>query len=95
MHHQTTSHGNKSIHWTHQKPFQRVIDFDIYDAMPNLQTQTQLRRDFIILATRIVTKHLAAFKPLSPAVVRHIPHVYSDTMTEVSTSVCINTPVHV
>ncbi|KAL7395303.1 hypothetical protein ABVT39_014114 [Epinephelus coioides] len=101
VHHQTTDNPSKSIHWTHhvvvedriplhhlsdEKPVTNLENCDLSNSLPNVETQKVLRRDFIVLASRIISKHLAAFKPFSSVVVHHIPHQYSDHMSKPSTS---------
>ena len=105
-HYQSSSQANKSIHWIHHiavedrvpttthlsgdKPKQSIKDFDIGNSLPGHETQDQMRREFIVLGSRILTQYLDAFKPLAAVVVHHIPHQYSDVMLEASTHVSIN-----
>uniref|UniRef100_A0AAV2K6F8 Uncharacterized protein n=1 Tax=Knipowitschia caucasica TaxID=637954 RepID=A0AAV2K6F8_KNICA len=44
-----------------------------------------MRRDYVVLGSRIITKYMDAFKPLSSTVVHNIPHQYSAEMSEPST----------
>uniref|UniRef100_A0AAV2LIY4 DUF6589 domain-containing protein n=1 Tax=Knipowitschia caucasica TaxID=637954 RepID=A0AAV2LIY4_KNICA len=44
-----------------------------------------MRREFIVLGTRILTQHLSVFKPFKHVVVHHMPHQYSEDMSKCST----------
>ncbi|XP_076128519.1 uncharacterized protein LOC143109630 [Alosa pseudoharengus] len=99
-HHQSINRANQSIHWIHHiavedrvpsnhlsrhKPTQPLTDYNIGKSLPSLDSQAQMRRDYVVLGSRILTKYLNAFKPLSAIVVHHIPHQYSAEMSEPST----------
>ena len=101
-HHQSISKSNKSLHWTHhmavedristhhlssEKPQQSIMEYDILKSLPGPDTESKIRREFIILGSRAVTKHLDAFKPLSNVVIHHIPHPYSEEMSKPSVHV--------
>lgn len=103
-HYQSTRQANKSIHWIHHmavedrvptnhlprdKPTQPITDFDIGNLLPGQDTHDHMRAEFTVLGSRILTQYLDAFKPLSPVVVHHIPHQYSQIMSEASTDVSI------
>ncbi|XP_077082895.1 uncharacterized protein LOC143736155 [Siphateles boraxobius] len=99
-HHQSINRANQSIHWIHHiavedrvpsnhlsrhKPTQPLTDYNIGKSLPSLDSQAQMRCDYVVLGSRILTKYLNAFKPLSAIVVHHIPHQYSAEMSEHST----------
>ncbi|XP_063076038.1 uncharacterized protein LOC134466070 [Engraulis encrasicolus] len=99
-HHQSISRTNQSIHWIHhiavedrvlgthlstQKPNRLLSDYDIGNSLPSPDTQALIRREYIVLGSRILTTYLDSFKPLSSVVVHHIPHKYSAEMAEPST----------
>lgn len=101
-HHQSISRANKSIHWIHHmavedrvptnhlsrdKPTLPIMEYDIGNSLPGPETQAHMRREFVVLGSRILTLYLDAFKPLSTVVVHHIPHQYSTVMSEASTHV--------
>ena len=103
-HYQSARHTNQSIHWIHHmavedrvptnhlprdKPTQPIADFDIGNLLPSQETHNHMRAEFTVLGSRILTQYLDAFKPLSPVVVHHIPHQYSQIMSEASTDVSI------
>ena len=65
------------------KSFSEIIE----QSLPNHKSQYDMRQEFIVLGARILTQHLAAFKPLSGVVINHIPHQYSENMAKASTHV--------
>lgn len=108
-HHQSLVQENTSIHWIHHiavedrvpiyqlsrdKPFQTVMDYDIFKSLPNADTQKNMRLEFIVLGSRILTQYLHAFRTLSDAVVRHIPHRYSTEMSAPSVHVSANLNIY-
>ncbi|XP_056441444.1 uncharacterized protein LOC130378863 [Gadus chalcogrammus] len=99
-HHQSTSQTNKSIHWIHHmcvinrinslhldklKPTNSLIDYDLGNSLPGPDTQASMRREFVVLGSRILTAYLESFKTLSSVVVQHIPHQFSEEMAQPST----------
>ncbi|XP_063076085.1 uncharacterized protein LOC134466120 [Engraulis encrasicolus] len=99
-HHQSTLHSNKSIHWIHHiavqdrvpiyhlandKPIGNLLDYDLNLSLPSQNEQMQMRREFIVFTSRILSSYLSVFKPFSNVVVRHIPHQYSAEMAQHST----------
>ena len=101
-HHQSSKNSNKTFHWIHHlavrdriptfqlsdhKPNQDLIHYDVGKSLPSVLTQEHMRKEFIVLASRMLTTHLDAFKPLAKVVVHHIPHQYSDEMAKRSTDV--------
>lgn len=101
-HYQSAKNTNKSIHWIHhmcvvdrvpslhldnKKPECCLSDYDLSKSLPGPDTQAHLRRDFVILGSRLLTHYLDAFKPLASVVVNHIPHQYSEEMAKPSTHV--------
>lgn len=101
-HHQSAKNANKSIHWIHhmcvvdrvpslhldnKKAEYCLSDYDLSKSLPGPDTQAHVRREFVILGSRLLTTYLDAFKPLASAVVNHIPHQYSEEMAKPSTHV--------
>lgn len=97
-------HTNKSIHWTHHiavldriavqhlpaaKPAKDLDSYDVASSLPGEEDQNFLRREFIVLGSRMLCQYLSAFSSLGDAVVRHIPHQYSKDMAQGSTDVSI------
>lgn len=103
-HHQSSQRGNKSIHWTHHiavedriplnylsssKPAYDLEDYDVGTSLPEEDLQQHLRREFIVLGSRMMCQHLSAFSSMSDVVVRHMPHQYTKEMTQRSKDVSI------
>lgn len=101
-HNQSISSSNKSIHWIHHiavqdriptdhisniKPTTDIQQYRLRSSLPQQSTQGFLRCEFTILATRMMTKHMAAFESFGDTVVHHIPHLYSSEMSRKSTDV--------
>ncbi|XP_035658071.1 uncharacterized protein LOC118403462 [Branchiostoma floridae] len=101
-HHQSETKGNESIHWTHHigiqdrvptdhlpnnAPIKPLPLFQIGDCLPTPEIEAHLRNELIIIGSRMVTTHIPALKPFAPAVIHHIPHQYSETMSQPSTEV--------
>ncbi|KAM4590945.1 uncharacterized protein PAE49_013275 [Odontesthes bonariensis] len=99
-HHQSAKNTNKSIHWIHhmcvvdrvpslhldnKKPEYCLSDYNLSKSLPGPDTQAHMRREFVILGSRLLTNYLDAFKPLASVVVNHIPHQYSEEMAKPST----------
>ncbi|KAI8496684.1 hypothetical protein Bbelb_253390 [Branchiostoma belcheri] len=99
--HQSKQNKNRSIHWVNtgglkdrvttalpddgpQKP---LSEFQISDFFVSEETQGQLRRDYIILVSRVMEKYLGALRGTintKGTAVRHIPHQYSEEMSQPS-----------
>ncbi|XP_062401837.1 uncharacterized protein LOC134092781 isoform X2 [Sardina pilchardus] len=99
-HHQSSRHSNQSIHWIHHiavqdripiyhlpidKPCVDLLQYDLRESLPGPDTQLFMRREVIVLGSQILTQYLAAFRPFSRVVLRHIPHQYSEEMSQPST----------
>ncbi|XP_059207059.1 uncharacterized protein LOC131986225 [Centropristis striata] len=99
-HNQSTSRSNKSIHWIHHiavrdripthhisniKPTTDIQQYNLNLSLPWRNTQASMRREFIVLATRMLTKHMDVFESFGETVVHHIPHLYSSQMSTLST----------
>ncbi|XP_041913014.1 uncharacterized protein LOC121677922 [Alosa sapidissima] len=99
-HQQSITQTNKSIHWVHHmcvinrinslhmdnvKPTNALINNDLGQSLPGPDTQACMRREFVVLGSRILTTYLDPFKTLSSVVVHHIPHQFSEEMAHRST----------
>lgn len=104
-HHQSLAQGNTSLHWIHhiavedrvpiyhlsrEKSVKSVMDYDIGKSLPGPDIQRNMRLEFVVLGSQILTNYLHAFQPLSDVVIYHIPHQYSSEMAEASVHVCAN-----
>ncbi|KAK7146429.1 hypothetical protein R3I93_014006 [Phoxinus phoxinus] len=96
-HHQSIIQKNQSIHWIHHiavqdriptyhlnnnKPIQDFLEYELEKSLPGLETQTYMRREFIVIGSRMLTKYLSVLKPFSDIVVHHMPHDYTDEMAQ-------------
>ena len=101
-HYQSLKKGNLSMHWIHHiavrdrvpiyqlsndVPTVDLTQYIVGNSLSTAKTQVFQRNESIVLGTRLLTQHLAAFKPLEKAVVTHIPHQYSEEMAQRSTDV--------
>lgn len=62
-------------------------DVDNTKLLPSLGDHTKLRRDMVVLWSRVLINRVPAFKELRKSVVWHIPHAYTETMSKKSTTV--------
>ncbi|XP_078659756.1 uncharacterized protein LOC144904617 [Branchiostoma floridae x Branchiostoma belcheri] len=95
-HHQTTDNPNRSIHWVHSvgykdrslnnlpgdQPQKPLRELEIEDIMPTEEVQQDLRKDYIILVSRVLVQYLASFRVFQDVAVWHIPHEYSTEMEQ-------------
>lgn len=99
-HHQSSLRSNQSIHWIHHiavqdripiyhlandKPIGNLLHYDLNLSLPGEAEQMQMRREYIVLTSRILSSYLTVFKPFSNVVLHHIPHQYSAEMAQRST----------
>ncbi|KAK7912487.1 hypothetical protein WMY93_012698 [Mugilogobius chulae] len=99
-HHQSSLHTNRSLHWINHtavqdrvqinhlsdiRPKCDVTQYNLTCSLPDQDTQNLIRREFVVLGTRMLTKYLEAFKELSKSVINHIPHQHSEELAEQST----------
>ena len=102
---QSKDSTNQSIHWTHQyavqdkvkcdlsesrKPQKKIREIQLVELLPMQDVQQRLKKHWAVLVSRVVCKYLKSFKPFRDVVVHHIPHPYSDVMSEKSNSVSYN-----
>ena len=76
-------------HLSDDKPLVDILHYDLTMSLPCPETQSFMRREFIVLGSRILTKYLDVFTSFSKVVVHHMPHQYSEAMTQRSTDVRI------
>lgn len=99
-HQQSSLTSNKSLHWIHHiavedrvptrhlsdvRPDVDITTYDVGCSLPGSEEQAHIRREFIVLGSRLLTQHFDVFKPLSKVVVNNIPHDYSEEMSARST----------
>ncbi|XP_066263234.1 uncharacterized protein [Branchiostoma lanceolatum] len=101
-HHQTNSKHNTMLNWTHHVAVQDRItphhlrntgstkplpDLNLDEVLPTHLDQQHMRREYVVIATRVIPRHLKEFEIFKDVVVAHIPHQYSKEMAEKSTEV--------
>jgi hypothetical protein len=60
-----------------------ISDIQLVDLLPNKDVQQRLKNRWAVL----VSKYITPLKPLQDVVLHHIPHAYSNEMSEKSTMV--------
>lgn len=101
-HNQSIDNSNRSLHWIHHiavkdripthhisniKPTTDIQRYNLALSLPQRSTQALMHREFIVLGTRMLNKHMAVFESFGDSVVHHIPHEYSSEMSTHSTDV--------
>ncbi|XP_039523015.1 uncharacterized protein LOC120476122 [Pimephales promelas] len=74
-----------SLHLDKLKPANSLMEYDLGNSLPGPNTQASMRREFVVLGSRILTTYLDSFKTLSSVVVHHILHQFSEEMAQPST----------
>ena len=94
VHHMADDNKNKSLHYfnlvafkdqlksnsladTHEKTLESI---PISTFLPPHKDLDSLKRDFVVLWSRVVVKHIEYFSCFKKCVIYHIPHQYSDEM---------------
>ena len=89
---QSKHHQNRSTHWTNQfaivqdpalsnlRSQKQAKEIMFAELVPGDTVQESLLHCWAVLISRIITRHLTAFRPLKDKVVWHIPHTYSKEM---------------
>ena len=92
--HMADDNKNKSLHYfnlvafkdqlngnslpdTHEKTLESI---PISTFLPSHKDLDSLKRDFVVLWSRVVVKHIEYFSCFKKCVIYHIPHQYSDVM---------------
>lgn len=101
---QSKDSTNQSIHWTHQygvldkvknnladprEPQKRISEIQLVELLPVQDVQNRLKNRWTVLVSRVVCKYLKTFKNFQDVVVHHIPHPYTEVMSDKSSSVSI------
>ena len=68
----------------------RASSIPLSAYLPNISDSDMLKERMTCIVSRILVTHLDFFKEYSDVVVWHIPHEYSQEMTEKSTIVSIS-----
>ena len=95
---------NQSVHWTHQfavldrvqsnvlvsqKAKKKIRDIELVEILPVQDVEQRLKNPWAVLVSSTVCKFLQALKHLENVAVHHIPHPFSDEMSQKSTSVSV------
>lgn len=99
---QTKEHSNKSIHWTHQfaelgrvqnpmldstKPQKPVGELQLIELLPSNDVQVSFKKRWAVLISRVICKYLSSFQQYRSLIIHHIPHQFSEEMSQKSKSV--------
>ena len=101
--HQSKSHQNKSLHWTHSfavkdrvkpdsilddsKSQMDLKDLEMIRVLPSQEDQASMKFSMVTLVFRIICKYFVAYKEFGSAVIHHIVHKYSREMKQKSEQV--------
>ena len=100
--HMENNNKNKSFHWFNLIAFKDQVsgshlpdvhnktlaDVPISAFLPSQADIQLLKQDFAVMWSRVIVKHFREFAFLRKAVIYHIPHAYSQIMTEPVEEVC-------
>ncbi|XP_066933555.1 uncharacterized protein [Clytia hemisphaerica] len=89
------SNPNKSFHWFHSFAIldpvsgdhlpdvhtARLKDVPIRDFLPSSHDHSMMKRDMILICTKILVKHLPSLQEFNDCVFWHIPHKYSKELS--------------
>lgn len=99
---QAKEHSNKSIHWTHQfaelgraqnpmldstKPQKAVGELQLIELLPSNDVQVSFKKRWAVLISRVICKYLSSFQQYRSLIIHHIPHQFSEEMSQKSKSV--------
>jgi len=101
--HQSKSHQNKSLHWTHSfavknrvipgsslndsHPQKLVKDIQMIEILPSQEELAGMQSTMTTLVFRVLCKYFVAYEEFKSAVVHHIPHKFSAKMKQKSEQV--------
>ena len=90
----TTDNKNKSFHWFNCVAFQDQVSGNHLPDMPEITLEEvpvssffpsnedtqELKRDFMVMWSRVIVKYIPSFAFLKKSIIHHIPHQYSEVM---------------
>lgn len=99
--HMSSDKQNKSIHWfamnaiqervslkcTSTEQIKSILDVENSEFLPSAEDNSKLLQDFIPLASRVLVNKVPDLQCLKGAVMKHIPHQYSQLMKKKSVQV--------
>ena len=95
---------NRDFHWVNHQMIENRVSGALLDAkepkanlqevsnikfLPTLEDQQRQRSNYIILTSRILVDYFEALAPLRDACIQHIPHKYTQEMSQKSKKVII------
>ena len=101
--HQSSSHQNKSLHWTHSfavknrvKPDTSLVDcqakmqvedLQMIQILPSQEEQVAMQSCMVTLVFRVICKYFEVYRGFKSAVIHHIPNKHSHEMKQKSKQV--------
>ena len=98
--HQSSSHQNKSLHWTHSfavknrvKPDTSLVDcqpqmqhkdLQMIHILPSQEEDVAMQSRMVTLVFQVICKYFEVYRGFKSAVIHHIPHKYSNEMKQKS-----------
>ena len=99
----TMESQNKDFHWVNHQmvenrvsgamldssaPKANLLDFCNLKFLPSMEDQKCQRLNYIILCSRILVDYFQFLAPLADACIQHIPHKYSNELSQKTKKVC-------
>ena len=92
--HMTTDNKNKSFHWFNCVAFQDQVsgnhlpdmheitleEVPVSSFFPSNEDTQELKRDFMVMWSRVIVRCILSFAFLKKSIIYHIPHQYSEVM---------------
>ena len=80
------AYDNRVADWilNNEEPIRDIMELPNSSFLPSPEEHTRLKKDFVVLALRILTKHCKFFNQFSHMVPSHIPHQHSKEMSQQS-----------
>lgn len=92
--HMTTDSKNKSFHWFNCVAFQDQVsgnhlsdmheitleEMPVSSFFPSSEDTQELKRDFMVMWSRVIVKYIPSFASLKKSIIHHIPHQYNEVM---------------
>ena len=80
----------ESLHFDDSKPIGEILSLPMSTFLPTTDDCMAIRNNYIILTSRVIVEYLPSFSAFRQCVPQHIPHRYSDVMSEKSEMVSYN-----
>ena len=104
----TTESQNKDFHWVNHQmvknrvsgamldssaPKANLLDVCNLKFLPSMEDQNSQRLNYIILCSRILVGYFDVLAPLADACIQHIPHKYTNELSQKTKKVCFQISV--